>query len=266
MTTGALIFAFDNEQIDYLAMAHWSAQRVRRFLALPVCVVTNRAVPDHYEFDHVIQTQPKGKDTRDFHDVGQRVTWYNGNRSDAYELTPWDRTLVLDADYVVASDALASVVEVDQDFVCHKTAYDVTGLQDFDDHNRFGRNHMPMWWATVMMFRKSAQAESIFSAMQMIRTNWDHYRNLYGIAHAVFRNDYALSIALCIVNGHGLAHADIPWRLATVTHDHTLTQIDEDSFRVDFANPAGKRLWTQVTGDFHAMGKRHLGDIIANPA
>jgi hypothetical protein len=266
MTTGALIFAFDNEQIDYLAMANWSAKRIRHYLDLPVCVVTNKPVPDDYVFEHVIQTQPKGQDTRDFHDVGQRVTWYNGNRSDVYELTPWDSTLVLDADYVVSSNALASITQANLDFVCHKTAYDVTGLQDFDDHNGFGRNLMPMWWATVMMFRRSQQAELIFGTMQMIRKNWNHYRNLYGVAHATFRNDYALSMALSIVNGHGIAHAEIPWRLATVTHDHTLKQIDQDRFRVEFTNPSGKNLWTQVTGDFHAMGKRHLGDIIANPA
>ena len=32
MTTGALIFAFNNEQTDYVKMAQWSAERIRHFL------------------------------------------------------------------------------------------------------------------------------------------------------------------------------------------------------------------------------------------
>ena len=47
MTTGVLIFAFNNEHIDYLAMANWSAQNIRRHLNLPVAVVTNMVVPLH---------------------------------------------------------------------------------------------------------------------------------------------------------------------------------------------------------------------------
>ena len=36
MSTGALIFAFDNENTGYLDLAAWSAERVKRFLKIPV--------------------------------------------------------------------------------------------------------------------------------------------------------------------------------------------------------------------------------------
>jgi len=266
MTTGVLIFAFNNEHVDYLAMANWSAGRIRHHLDLPVCVVTDVPVPDHYVFEKTVTVAAKGSDTRDFHDIDGRVTWYNGNRADAYALSPWDCTLVLDADYVVSSSVLTQLINTDVEFVAHKTAYDVTGTMNFDDHNTFGRNLMPMWWATVMLFKRCRHAELIFSSMQMIKHNWNHYRNLYGIAQATYRNDYALSMALGMVNGHVLTHPDIPWKLATVTHHHTLKQIDQDNFRVEFLNQNGRPQWTRVSGDFHAMGKRHLGDIIAaNP-
>jgi hypothetical protein len=41
MTQGVVIFAFNNEQIDYLAMAAWSARNIRRHLDLPTCVITD---------------------------------------------------------------------------------------------------------------------------------------------------------------------------------------------------------------------------------
>jgi hypothetical protein len=250
MTTGALIFARNNEHIDYEAMAHWSAQNIERHLGIPTHLVTDKSAP--------------ATNTRHFTDVGA-VTWHNLNRMDAYQLSPWDRTLVLDADYVVASDQLQAVLEVDQDFLAHRWAYDVTECNDFEGLNYFGNNRMPMWWATVMMFRKSKQAELIFDCMQMIRDNWTHYRNLYKNTIATYRNDHALSIALGIVNGHTLDHVSIPWKLASLTPEHKLTQIDQDSYRVDYINTENKARWITLTQDFHAMGKQQLGEIVANP-
>ena len=250
MKTGALIFARNNEQIDYEAMARWSACNIERHLGIPTHIVTDDSTP--------------GANFRNFTDVGA-VTWHNLNRMDAYRLSPWDRTLVLDADYVVASDQLTSLLNTNQDFLAHRWAYDVTGCNTFDGLNYFGNNCMPMWWATVMMFRRSRHAELIFDSMQMIRDNWTHYRNLYKNTNATYRNDHALSIALGIVNGHTLNHADIPWALASITPDHKLTQLDQDQYRVDFVNGENKARWITLTQDFHAMGKQQLGAIVANP-
>jgi hypothetical protein len=249
MTTGALIFARNNEQIDYEAMARWSAKNIERHLGIPTRIVTDNSAPS--------------TNTRHFTDVGA-VTWHNLNRMDAYQLSPWDRTLVLDADYVVASNQLQSVLKVDQDFLAHRWAYDVTGCNNFEGLNYFGNNRMPMWWATVMMFRKSKHAALIFNSMQMIRDNWTHYRNLYKNTNATYRNDHALSIALGIVNGHTLNHPGIPWALASLTPDHKLTQLNQDWYRVDFVNGENKARWITLAQDFHAMGKQQLGAIVAN--
>lgn len=246
MTTGALIFARNNEQINYVAMAHWSAKNIERHLGIPT---------------HIVTDDLPNTNTRYFTDVG-KVTWHNHNRMDAYQLTPWSRTLVLDADYVVASDQLKSLLDVDQDFLAHRWAYDVTGCNDFEGLNYFGDNRMPMWWATVMMFRKSQHAELIFDSMQMIRNNWNHYRNLYKNTKPTYRNDHALTIALGIVNGHTIDHAGIPWKLASLTPEHRLTQLDKDTYRVDYTNTENKPRWITLTQDFHAMGKQQLGAIV----
>ena len=122
---------------------------------------------------------------------------------------------------------------------------------------------MPMWWATIMMFRRSTEAKLIFETMSIIRDNWDHYKALHGITRSTYRNDYALSLALNIVNGHTLDHADMPWNLASVTPEHTLTQLSDDSYRVDFLTADQKLRYVILNQDFHAMGKRHLGAIVA---
>ena len=253
MTTGALIFARNNEHIDYVSMAHWSAQNIERHLGIPTHIVTDQ------EIAPIVNT-------RWFDDYGKTFSWHNQNRVNAYELSPWDRTLVLDADYVVASNQLRVLLASDQDFLAHRWAYDITGIDDFSRLNYFGQNSMPMWWATVMMFRRNNHARLIFESMTMIRDNWDHYKKLYKSKSPSYRNDYALTIALGITNGHTLNHAGIPWALASLTPEHRLTQLDKDEYRIDFLTREQKSRWLTLRNqDFHAMGKRHLGDIVANP-
>lgn len=253
MTTGALIFALNNDQIDYVSMAQWSAKNIERHLGIPTHIVTNQ------------QVETTGTNGRWFEDYGTNVVWHNESRVNAYELSPWDRTLVIDADYIVASDQLQVLLNSDEEFLAHRMAYDVTDVNDFSSLNYFGANRMPMWWATVMMFQRSNHARLIFESMTMIRDNWKHYKQLYKNNSPSYRNDHALSIALGIVNGHTVNHPGIPWGLASLTPEHTLTKLDTDEYRVDYVNREQKRQWITIKNqDFHAMGKRDLGDIIAN--
>jgi hypothetical protein len=254
MTTGALIFAFNNEQIDYVSMARWSAQNIKRHLGIPTHIVTDQDIAT------------TGTNDRWFEDFGTVVTWHNESRVNAYKLSPWDQTLVLDADYVVASNQLQTVLDSQQDFLSHRWAYDITGINDFNELNYFGNNRMPMWWATVMMFRRSNHARLIFESMTMIRDNWAHYKKLYKNRSRSYRNDHALSIALGIVNGHTQNYPGIPWDLASLTPEHKLIQLDQDEYRVDFLNQKQRPRWIKLKNqDFHAMGKQQLGEIVANP-
>jgi len=264
MTAGALIFAFNNEQTDYVAMAAWSAQNIQRHLNIPVAVVTNdtQAIGNS-NFSHVIVADAESGGTRYFEDYAQTVTWHNAGRVDAYALSPFDQTLVLDADYVVASDQLKVLLHSSQEFLAHSTAFDITGIDNFAALNCYGEFKMPMSWATVMMFRRSDHAELIFECMKMVRHNWRHYKDLYKIASSTYRNDYALSIALNIVHGQTLEHPAVPWNLASVTPEHRLTQVTQDHYRVDYIDQDKKPRWiTLQNQDFHAMGKQHLENII----
>ena len=73
MTTGALIFARNNEHTDYVSMARWSAKNIERHLGIPTHIVTDDSRKD--------------SGSRHFVNVGT-VTWHNTNRMDAYRLTP----------------------------------------------------------------------------------------------------------------------------------------------------------------------------------
>jgi hypothetical protein len=265
MTRGIVIFAYNNELIDYVALAAWSAQNIQRHLGLPVCLITDATdIPTHYKFDQIVTTTKHSEYRRHFSDLDESVTWYNKNRMDAYQLSPWDQTVVLDADYVVATDQLAVLFNSDQDFLAHDRAYDVTGCEPFATNDTFGQYHLPMSWATVMYFARSRHAELIFDAMHMIRDNWPHYRALYGIDSPTYRNDYALTIAQLVANGNRLGWPAIPWPLASVTPSPRVSELAPDHYRVDYQNGQGQARWITLNHDLHVMGKSHLGAIIAN--
>lgn len=267
MTTGALIFAFNNEQTDYVRMAAWSASNIRRHLGIPVAVVTDDVDNDVVKnnFDCVIAASAESGGTRHFTDYAQSVTWHNAARTNAYQLTPWEQTLVLDADYVVASDRLKSLFNADCDFVCHKNAYDLSSGQPLDNLNSFGEYQFPMWWATVMLFRRSNTAEYIFDAMQMIKQNWQHYRDLYSINNKTYRNDFALSIALGIVSGHTLQVDSIPWNLASTMPEHTVVELEQDYYQIEWNDSSKHRRYMGFAGtDMHVMGKHSLEKIVGS--
>lgn len=263
MTRGALIFAFNNEKTDYVGMAAWCAKNIRQHLDLPTAVVTDCTdAAKLSNFDQVIYSSAEAGGTRFFEDYNSTVTWNNASRVNAYVLSPWDETLVLDADYVVSSSQLNRLWNIDNDFMCHTDAFNMATGEYLAELNVFGEHRLPMSWATVMMFRRSNTAQFIFDCMQMIHDNWQHYRDLYGIHNKNYRNDFALSIAIGIVSGHTGHVGRIPWALASVLPEATLSSFPL-GYTVEYTDASGQRKYIDFRGmDFHAMGKAHLEKII----
>lgn len=264
MTSGAVIFAFNNSVIDYVAMADWSAANIHRHLDLPVCVITDAVGYPFKNVDQVVNVVNDQFNTRPMDEFQRTVDWHNMNRMDVLDLTPWDHTIVLDADYVVASPQLKILLD-SPDFLCHGMARDVAGIKPDGVFNVFGNFKMPMLWATVMSFRRTQQAKDIFHIMKMIRNNWRHYCDLFSVNKSSYRNDFALTIASCVVNGHTMPKNLIPWSLSTVMPEYTVTLLEQDRYRIDFKNPQNQTYWMELRGqDFHAMGKQFLGAIVAS--
>lgn len=263
MTRGVVIFAHDNASICYTAMAEWNARKIKQHLGLPTTLITSSKVTSSV-FDRVISSEPVDNGSRWFDDLQESVPWRNTDRADAFVLSPYNETLVLDADYIVSSSLLNTFFDLVEDIACPRYSFDVSGTDNFESLNVFGRYRMPMAWATVLYFKKTPTAKTVFVMMKMIRQHWNHYRNLYAIDQTQFRNDYALAIALNTVYGHVAKWPTLPFKLATVLPAHKITNIDS-GYRIDWTDQDNKRHYIHVRDlDLHVMGKHFLGDIIDN--
>lgn len=249
MTRGAVILVRDSGDISYTQLAAWSAERIQRHLDIPTTI---------------LQSQSEANGTRE---IGDRaVPWYNLDRFRAWEMSPYDETLLLDADYVVSSDQLRALFGNQQDLVAMRYAYDVTARRDYQDLNWFGRHRMPSAWATVVYFRRTRITEMVFHMIHMIQDHWAHYKDVYGITERRFRNDYALAIALNVVHGHQGCWPSIPWSMANADPDCEVRQLDIDEFEIEFRDSRGRpRRVIMRDQDTHVMNKPALGALIANP-
>ena len=266
MSRGVLLFAFNSPKYDYYAMAVYAAKRINHFLNLPVSVVTDEesaATNTTYEFDNVIIAPADKTNKRD------NTLWLNKGRYRAYELSPYDETLLLDTDYVVNSDKLLKTFDTGVDFCCHDTTsfmmhpgvpQEVLSAYSFDT-----------LWATVIMFRKTKRAKHIFECLEMVQKNYNHYANIHNFIAGVFRKDYALTLALRIANGHSTDPSDIiPWNLVHVGKNTSVYKNNDNEFDTEYTvmfdnwqrGKIRKEYTTIKNCDFHVMNKDNFMELI----
>lgn len=267
---GVLIFAFNNQEIDYFAQAQWCADRVTRHLGTPVTIVTDSKSRRHDRNKHnIIEIEPEAGGNRVYDPINhpESATWYNASRYRAYELSPYEKTLVLDSDYVTCSDRLSRIFESSVTVTAMKNVYDATGRDGFRDYQRISRTGIHHYWATVLYFDRSQLSQDFFCLMKMIHENYQHYSQIYRFLSSPFRNDFAASIALTTVYGH-LENAvpEIPWSMANLHSDCALKQIDNDKFEVIFKNHTADQMRRVILDgeDFHCMNKHSLAQLYAD--
>lgn len=205
MSRGVLLFAYDTATVRYTDLAVGCARRIQQHLQLPVTLVTDaHSTVSEGVFDSVvITTTPEDQQQNR---AGKTASWKNRGRCHAYELSPYEQTLVIDTDYAINSNRLLALFERQQPYAYYTHRRNL-GETDRSPVDSFGL-HYAMCWATVVYFSRNAQAEALFSVWKMIEANYEHYANIYGFRTQPFRNDFALTIAAQIVNGHSADHSE----------------------------------------------------------
>jgi hypothetical protein len=282
MTKGALIFAQNNGEIDYVKIAIFAAKRVKEYLGIPVSLVTDSKTWLYQSdvnptdiFDQIIDISDNTdfikSQNRSFHDgtVTRKILkWKNFSRSDCYDLSPYDETLVLDSDYIVCSDNLKNIWDNAYDFAIYKEAYDLSRWRT--PYTYINQYSVPFYWATVFYFKKTNETAAFFELVKHIKSNWNYYRTLYNIDSITYRNDFSFSIAINILAGGDISTnfvGSLPSKLYYTVDKDVVDSIDRNQTKVLVEKEffPGEYVALKTSGiDVHLMNKYSLSRAIDN--
>jgi hypothetical protein len=271
LSAGALVFAYNNESVNYVEQAKYLALRISKYLNLPTSLVTDtESVVDETVFDKVIRIDPKRYTAKKYNNgtlSNQTLSFKNDTRVYAYELSPYHKTLMLDSDYIIADSILSDCFKSKYSFMIYKDAFDLAGHRDYSEFDKISETGVDFYWATCVYFTKTQSNKQFFDLLQHIQENYQHYRQVYQVVTPVYRNDHAFSIAIHMMNGFekGNFAKKMPGTMFYTTDKDIVCSIkdDEFTFLLEKHNRLGEYTPAKITGNsVHVMNKFSLAEVI----
>ena len=235
---GIVAFAYNTETTDYEAIAHQTLAVASRQLGLPYTVITEREL--------ACDTDNKRYDR----DLEQFVAWRNQGRHAAYDMSPYDETMVIDVDYLVLDRTLLDIFTTDWDYILQRNSHALT----VEWPAAMGPQSLPYVWATVFAFRKTPRARQFFDLVGRVQRNYGYYRALFNVQERNYRNDYAFAIADTILSGYCVNPHSIPGSILAV--DQPIKSIDLLDTRMIIRDQT--RAYVAPRTNLHIMSKAYL--------
>jgi hypothetical protein len=282
MSRGFLIHAFNNSELDYGTMALSTALLIKKHLKNNnVALITDtgtmlwmekqhgvKLINSAFDYFNITDNVPISSNRR-FHDTrysSKVVPYHNSTRADSYDYSPWDETILVDADYLVLDSELDHVWGNTEHILANRVVKNLrhdVGITGFDA--RFNSMSIPLYWATLVYFKKTDRVRSIFDLIKFIKEpeNYVYYQKLYKFQPSqYFRNDYALSIALHIISGQiendGIKNFPTPEILISSEFDNFINFKNGKAYFIS-EDTKGDFLLHKVMSNVHVLNKWSLG-------
>lgn len=275
MSQGVLLIARNNKEIDYVKQASFLANRVSKYLSLPTSLITDDSdylIKNKLEsaFDQIISPSSTRfssvKRYRDGLIYQNSLEFKNTDRSDAYDLSPYDETLLIDTDLIVSDNNFLNCFKQTSNLMMYSKSFELSGWRDTREFEFITDIGPKFYWATAVFFRKSKENKIFFDLVKHVQENWVHYRKIYQIVSPVFRNDFTFSIAAHIMNGYSTNDfvKEMPGTLYFTTDRDELIELNEDKFLFLLEKEnQNERFPCKIKGKtVHVMNKYSLGRII----
>jgi hypothetical protein len=275
---GVLLFARNNSVLDYVKQAIFLAGRIKTYLNIPTSIVTDSTdylinqLDGESIFDEIIPIPFEDGTNKRFYFDGtlthKRLSFKNDFRASAYDLSPYDNTLLMDTDYIISNSLFKSCFTSNENIMMFKESYDLSDTRDKTEFDFVSDCGVDFWWATVVFFKKCESSKILFDLISHVSDNWSYYRRLYQIQSPMFRNDFAFSIAIHILNGligENSCVAKLPGKHYYTIDKDLLVSIDDDylSFLVERKDYLGEYLALSTKGQsVHVMNKFSLERVL----
>jgi hypothetical protein len=249
---GVLLFAFNSARVNYVNIADQTSQLIEKHLKLPITLVTDHDAEPKFNYDRIIRASSKSGNTRNDRENNQ-YEWKNLDRYMAYELSPYDTTLLCDVDYAVFDTSLLKLFDQDYDY---KLMYHTQTPKEFNN-DEMGPVSLPMVWATVVIFKKTNRAKIFFDLIGRIQRNYNYYRLLFKIRDGNYRNDFAFSMANIISNGYTIPEENnIPWTMTTIDKNIDTAELKNNFIVIKYKDTTTADVLSKQ--NLHIMDKNFL--------
>ena len=274
MKKGILIFAHNSRDIDYALMSLISAKFAKTNLQVPVSLVVDKFTVEWmqtsniYElsqeiFDKIIEIEkPVTQNIRVLNDgyTSKTVPFINSNRASVWDLTPYDRTLLIDSDFLIMSNRLNEYWDADTNVMLSPSMQDVRGDRKGILDSWVSETGIPLYWATTVMFTKNNESKIFFDLVDVIRTNYNYFADLFRFNPKQYRNDIAFSIAKHMLNGFDTGSENLPPILTLLDKD-LIHSVGKNQLRV-YLNDSMSEDQVVVASikdlDVHVMNKQSI--------
>jgi hypothetical protein len=276
MNKGALIFAHNSREIDYILLSTIAGGLAKKNLNIPITLVTDESSVDWakeseiYSFvetvfeNVIIVDKPSDKNFRNLKDgaTSKHVPFINSNRYSAYDLSPYYTTLLIDSDFLIFTDHLSNYWDLDYDIMIGKSMNDIIGNRSEDLDKRVSEVGPHMYWATTVMFKKNKTSKIFFNLVSFIKENYNYFADLYRFDPRQYRNDISFSIAMHILNGFEENTIQSLPDITTVLDSDVLEKINVDSslkiLASDKIDPQKYFMSSIRNKDLHILNKQSI--------
>jgi len=178
MSKGYLILAQNSSSTDYVRMAYALALSIKgtQLGVNQVAIATNDEVPEKYKtvFDHIVKIP--------WFDHAKNSTWKIENTWKFYYMTPFEETVVLDADMLFPTD-----ISYWWDVLSSKDVWATNKPRTFRGEvitsTKYRQVHvsndLPHFYIAFFYFKKSDLATELFKMTNIIFDNWERFYYTY---------------------------------------------------------------------------------------
>jgi hypothetical protein len=177
MSKGFCLLAQNNEKTDYLRQAYALALSLHKYNKnQKISLITNDVMPKEWQepFDKIIPIP--------WTDSAENSEWKIENRWKVYHASPYEETIVLEADMLITHDISHWWKELskrDLFFVSNVRTYRDELVTSRYYRKTFDSNNLPNLYSALHYFKKGDIAKEFYTLLEIIVNNWQLFYTEY---------------------------------------------------------------------------------------
>jgi hypothetical protein len=196
MSKGFCLLAQNNSKTDYIRQAYALALSLHRYNKdQKISLITNDTVPKEWQtvFDQIIPIP--------WTDSAEDSDWKIENRWKVYHASPYDETIVLEADMLILSD-----ITHWWDELAKRELFFVSNVRTYRDElvtstyyrKTFVANQLPNLYSALHYFKKGDTAKQFYNLLEIIVNNWALFYTKY--ATEEYQNWCSIDVCVAIAS------------------------------------------------------------------